>query len=133
MDMYCEWGQDIQVDQNGNIIPATGWDEARQHIQRILLTTCQETFLDGTSTAPENLFAPNFGLSFRAMVATEFDQQTLNTAKQKIAAAVAQEPSVNPSVPPVVTVTNPTQDEILVSVVVTLVNNQQAQFDVSLP
>lgn len=133
MDMYLEYGQDLLIDGNGDIATATGWDETRQRIQRLLLTTCQETFLDGTSTQPEYLWDVNYGLGFRALEAEEFNEQTLATMKQKIAESVLTTPGVNPNVPPIVTVTSPAWNEILATIVVTLADNTQVQFTVSLP
>ncbi len=103
VDFYCEYGTDFILDPSGGIQAATGWDEARQFIIRLLLTNPQETLQDGTVVPAEYLWHPDFGLGLRVFLGQLAQPGVIEAIRNKAFQALLSNPVIAKTPPPIVT------------------------------
>ena len=117
-DLYCEWGGDLVLTPNGSVRFATGWDQVREKIVRIIMTNAALTLPDGSTTAPDYFFDTSFGQGAGALVDQNPTQSYLAAVKQRIVAAILG--ARLSTITPTVSITQPTQGTFRVFVSVTL-------------
>lgn len=120
--LWLEFGEGFQLTAQGGLAMAQNWDETRQAIERIALTTALGVDATGNLIQPEYLEVPGFGLSARLKVGQNIASgQAAQDLANAFKSAVTVAPGVDPSNPAVVTVTELQDHEFLVSTLVYLV------------
>ncbi len=129
LDLYCEWGGDLIRTPNGSVQFATGWDQVREKIVRIVLTNSALLLPDGSTTAPDYVWDPLFGESGGALVDQNPTPQYIAGATQRITAAILA--SDLSATQPVVKITQPSASTFRVFVSV-LINGVSFQTSITM-
>lgn len=132
MDIFCEWNGDLIITPNGSIQSAVGWDNVRERIIRNMITNSAQTLPDGTTTPPDYVFDPSFGIGMGTMVDGNFTPQFIATLKQKTSQAVFSDADINPGVPPSIVIKQPDPSTLSVYISVQTITGQDGQIQVSL-
>lgn len=132
-DLFLEFGTDFLLTANGDLCMATGWDEIRQRIERRILTNPAFEQFNGAPVVAEYIFDSNYGLGARAAIGFVFNNATIQQFIQRIYEGVLVDQGVNTNVPPVITYSQPTPNEIIFNIAITLANGQQNTILLSLP
>ena len=101
--LSLEWGGDLQISQNGSLVMANGWDEARQLAERAILTNPQTVLPDGAVTAADYIFDTSYGAGLGLWVGQNPTPQALREETRLIRNAVLSQSAVDPAVTPSVT------------------------------
>lgn len=126
VDFFCEFGGDILTDQHGGIVAATGWDEARQFIERVLLNNPQETLPSGKFVPPDYIWHPEFGLGLKKFLGERMIPDILASMRIKCIQSVLTSVAVAQTPPPIVVIEpNPVQRSMLIYIDVFLKNQTQ--------
>jgi hypothetical protein len=123
-DFWLDWNSDLLLTPSGSIQVATGWDSTRQGIVRSLITNPAQTLPDGTTTTPDYIFEPDFGVGLGAMVDQNYDTASLQALEQKIQNAVLNDPGVNSSAPPSVQFNQPNNYTLDIIISVTQISGE---------
>lgn len=132
VDFYLEWNGDLVLTPTGSLQTAVGWDQVRERIIRNFLTNSAQTLPDGSTTPPDYVFAPSYGLGAGALVDQNPDAAFVADLTSRMRAAVMSDAAVDPGSVPKITITRPTGDTYEVFVDVTLSNGQQGQVAITL-
>ena len=132
-DLYCEFGDDFQLDAGGDLISSVGWDLTRQAVEYFILTNPQLTGQNNTPIAADDIFDPAYGLGARADIGQTYDAGTISDIEQKLYEGIMNSPNVDPEVPPVISYTQPTPFTLIFTAFITLLNGQQESIQLSLP
>ncbi len=101
--LYLEWDGDLQISQNGSLVMANGWDEARQLAERAILTNPLTTLPDGSTIPPDYIFDPAYGAGLGLWVGQNPTAHALREQTRIIRNAVLGLSSVDTNVAPSVT------------------------------
>jgi hypothetical protein len=132
MDIYCEWNSDFVLTPNGDIQAATGWDECRQRIVRSLITNSAQILPDGTTTAPDYVFHPSYGLGCGRLVGQNPTEQYRADLLARVNAAVLADVSVDKGAVPQVRFSQLQPGEWIIYVAVKLANGQPGRVAVKI-
>ncbi len=103
MDIYTEWNNDLILTPSGDIQTATGWDEVRQRIIRSLITSAAQTLPDGSTTPPDYIYHPSYGIGAGKLVGQNPTPAYQAALIGRITQACQQDVAVDPgSVPTVI-------------------------------
>lgn len=127
---YLEWNGDLIVTQNGSVLMAQGWDEVRERIIRRFLTNPALPLPDGTTTPPDYIFDPLYGLGAGALIDQNPNTAFLSAFTRRMRQAVVADAATDPGSLPSITVTTPTIGTLQVFVTVQLISGQQGSFSV---
>ena len=119
-DLFCEWGGDLIVTPNGGIQSAVGWDNVRQRIIRSLITNSAQRLPDGSTTAPDYIYHPSYGIGCGSLVGQNPTPQYISGLVGRINQAVLQDVAVDPGSVPSVLFQVPRPGTWLVFVTVSL-------------
>lgn len=132
--LYLEMGADFVLNSNGGLQWADGWDVIRQNFERFIFTNAAKILPDGTPTAADWIFNPDFGLSANAMLGQNFTPAFISQLQQIVYQGALQASTGNSSVPPVVTITQaPNPQQLNITVVITPNNGEQQTLQVLYP
>jgi phenylpyruvate tautomerase PptA (4-oxalocrotonate tautomerase family) len=106
-DIYCEWNNDLIVTPKGGIVTATGWDRVRQRIIRHLITNSAQKLPDGTTTAPDYIFHPTYGIGAGSLVGQNPTQSYKADLIARINQAALSDAAVDPGSAPIVVFREP--------------------------
>lgn len=126
VDAYCNYGEDIVVDQYGGIQSAEGWDETQQQISRDLYTCPVGVDIFGTYLQPDNEFEPLYGLGLPRITSKLGTSALITDLQTKCEQAVLQNANVDKNKPPIISF-NLVQHALNVLIQVFLTNNQEGQ------
>jgi hypothetical protein len=124
--LSLEYGTGFIGNANGGIAIATGWDETRQHLERIAFTVAKGVLPSGIQVPPEYIGNPTFGLSLRLMVGQLLAGQAAQQLAASIKSAASSAPGTNPNQPPDVVIAQ-TGNTFQVTVTVYLSGGQQGR------
>ena len=122
---YLDWGSDFVIAPNGGLLQANGWDEARQLTVRSLLTNAGRALPDGTLTAPDYIFVPDYGVGLGLYVGQDMTPAQKAALQSLISAAILAQTFVDPSVEPNVAFTSTPDYAMLIAISLSLISNQQ--------
>jgi hypothetical protein len=128
---YLEWNSDLILSPNGSVLMASGWDEVRERIIRRFLTNSSVPLPDGTSTAPDYVFDPLYGLGAGALIDQNPTAAWTADFKRRMREAVAADAATSPGALPSIRVTKPTIGVVQVFVAVQLVSGQTGSFSMT--
>lgn len=131
-DLFLEWGADLLLTSNGSVQFAVGWDHVRQRIVRNMITNPAQTLPDGSTTPPDYVFEPTFGIGMGSLVDQNPTKQFLRDLNRRITAAVLADVAVDPGLVPSVLIQQPTPSTYEVFVTATLLNGQLGKIQVGL-
>lgn len=129
-DMYCEWNNDFILTPSGDIQTAVGWDEVRQRIIRRLITNSAQVLPDGTTTAPDYVFHPLYGIGAGSLVGQNPTPAYIADLTGRINSAVMSDDAVDPGHVPTVVFSQPALNTWLVQIRVFLANGQVGRVSV---
>jgi hypothetical protein len=129
--IWLEWGTDFGVNPNGGLAMAQQWDETRQAFERGMLACPQLTAADGSQIDPDLLYAPNFGAGLGFRIGELPTGQWLAAVQQAANYAAANSPGVNPTIPPVVTLSSDEHTQTMTVVLATTSGPQTLTYAVS--
>jgi hypothetical protein len=111
--LFLEWNSDFQVTPSGSLQLAVGWDEVRQRIIRRVVTNPAQQLPDGTTTTPDYVFHPDYGIGLGAMVDQDVNDDFLRKVEGKITRGILQDASVTAtSTPPSIQFYRPSPDTL---------------------
>ncbi len=122
--LYLDWGGDLQINQNGGLVLATGWDQVRQRILRRLLTNQSFTLADGSPVPADYIYDPAYGIGCRRLVGEPGGEATQSRLRQMINAAVLVDEGVDINRLPQITITTFDSFTLYVEIVVYLLTGQ---------
>lgn len=131
-DLFLEWNSDLLLTPNGSVQFATGWDHIRQRIVRNMVTNPAQKLPDGSTTPPDYIWNPGFGIGMGALVDQNPTQQFLRDLTRRVNAAVLADVAVDPGAVPSVTIKQLTPQYYQVYVTVTLLNGTIGTIQVGL-
>jgi hypothetical protein len=132
-DLFLEDGADFVLNAAGDLVIATDWDEVRQRIERRIFTNPQTTQTGGEPIEPEYIFHTDYGLGAEAVIGDTWNQNAINSFRDKIIKGVIQDQGVNGAVMPSVQVNPISGHEVEFQIQVTLVNGLQNTITLSVP
>lgn len=109
---------------------ATGWDEVRERIIRRFLTNSALPLPDGTTTPPDYVFDPGYGLGAGALIDQNPDATFRANFTRRMREAVVADAATDPGALPSILVTTPTIGTIQVYVGIQLISGQQGSFSI---
>lgn len=125
---YLEWNGDLIITPSGSVLMAQGWDEVRERIIRRFLTNAALPLPDGTTTAPDYIFDPLYGLGAGALIDQNPDAAFITGFTRRMREAVVADAATDPGSLPSITVTTPYIGALQVFVTVQLISGQQGSF-----
>lgn len=125
---YLEWGGDLVLTPNGSVLMAQGWDEVRERIIRRFLTNSALPLPDGTTTPPDYIFDPLYGLGAGALIGQNPDAAFLTGFTRRMREAVVADAATDPGSLPSIKVTRPYIGALQVFVTIQLISGQQGSF-----
>jgi hypothetical protein len=131
-DFYLEYNQDLVLTPSGSVALAIGWDQVRERIIRNFLTNSAVQLPDGSTTPPDYVFSPFYGLSAGALIDQNPTQAYIADLTRRIRHACLSDAAVDPGSVPNVTVARPALDTIQVYVSVTLITGQQGSLSIAM-
>lgn len=124
-DFFLNWNSDLVITPSGSVQTATGWDRVRQRIIRRIITNPARPLPDGSFTAADNVFSPNYGIGLGALIdQTDADEATL---ERKIAQGVLEDADVDSTIPPSISFQRPSPAALWIIIGVTLKTGQSGQ------
>lgn len=130
--MYLEWNGDLVLTANGSILMASGWDEVRERIIRRFLTNSAIPLPDGTTTPPDYVFDPLYGLGAGTLIDQNPDANWRANFTRRMREAIVADAAVAPSAVPSINITMPMIGLTQVYVGIQLISGQQASFSMTL-
>lgn len=131
-DLYLEWNSDFVLTPGGSLQLASGWDVCRQRIVRNLITNSAQTLPDGTMTAPDYIWHPDYGLGLGTMVGQNISDQEQQDIVAKTTKAVQSDVSTLPGAAPKVTFSKGSSNTTVVGISVPLSNTQTGKIAVTM-
>lgn len=104
---YLEWNGDLVLTPNGSVLMADGWDEVRERIIRRFLTNSALPLPDGSTTPPDYVFSPKYGLGAGALIDQNPDDQFMAQLTRRIREAVVADAATDPGSLPSIKITRP--------------------------
>jgi hypothetical protein len=105
-DIQHLWGNDISIDDQGDIATVYGTAELAQRLVRRFCTNPVLLNNDGTvAIPPDYRFEPTYGEGVRRYVDSVVTNETLSTIQTRLMDGCQQEAEVSTTTPPVITVT----------------------------
>lgn len=129
---YLEWNGDFNLTAGGSIQMASGWDMVRERIIRRFLTNSALPLPDGTSTPPDYVFDPLYGLGAGALIDQNPDPNFVAEFTRRMREAVVADAASAPGSLPSITVSTPMIGVIEVFVAVQLISGQQGSFTITM-
>ncbi len=111
---------------------ASGWDEVRERIIRRFLTNSALPLPDGTTTPPDYVFDPLYGLGAGALIDQNPDATWRANFSRRMREAVVADSAVAPSSVPSINITTPLIGVTEVYVGIQLISGQQGSFSLTL-
>ena len=111
---------------------AAGWDEVRERIIRRFLTNSALPLPDGTTTPPDYIFDPSYGLGAGALIDQNPDANWIANFTRRMREAVVADSAVAPNSIPSVNITTPMIGVVEVYVAIQLISGQQGSFSLTL-
>ena len=130
-DLALEWGQDLTLNASGSLATVTGWDQVRERIIRRILTNPAQTLPDGSTTPPDYVFDPGYGIGGGALVSQNPTQRWLDALRQRVRQGVLSDAAVNPGYDPQIVISQPTPETFVIAVGVQLQNGQAGAFSIA--
>ena len=127
MDIYLEWNEDLIITPNGSIQFATGWDQVRERIIRNLITNAAQALANGSTTPPDYVFHPSFGIGLGAKVDAVMTPDQIQDLVRMINNAVLADANIDPGTAPQITVTGANTSTFQILIQVQLINGQSGQ------
>lgn len=131
-DLFLEWNQDLILTPGGSLQTAINWDQVRQRIIRNMITNSAQKLPDGSQTAPDYIFEPQYGIGMGAMVDQNPDASFLGNLKRRINQAVFADVNINPGVVPSIKIRQPTPEIFQIFIAVQLINGQPGEVQINL-
>lgn len=131
-DLFVEWNSDLIVTPNGGVQTASGWDRVRQRIVRSLITNSAQVLPDGSTTAPDYIWHPSYGIGAGSMVGQNPTSAYQANLTSRINQAVLQDVNVDPGAIPAVVFRSLQPGEWDVFISVKLRNGTTGRVSVSL-
>lgn len=131
IDLLAEWNGDLLITANGSVSIAQGWDEVRERIIRNFLTNSAVPLPDGSTTPPDYVFDPLYGLSAGALIDENPTRAWIADFTRRMRQACLSDAAVDPGSVPSIQVTKPAIGTLQVFVSVSLVTGQQNGFSIS--
>lgn len=128
---YLEWNGDLVLTPGGSIQMASGWDLVRERIIRRFLTNGAVPLPDGTTTPPDYVFSPTYGLGAGALIDQNPDANWRVNFVRRLREAVAADSATDPGSIPSIQVTTPAIGVVQVFVSVKLISGQQGSFSLT--
>ena len=122
--LYLDWGGDFQLTQNGSLLMASGWDEARQLTVRAILTNPATTLPSGRKTPPDYIFDGSYGGGLGLYVGQDMTNKQLNQLERVISQQVLSQTFVDPAYAPQVDFQTYGVHGMLITINMNLVSNQ---------
>jgi hypothetical protein len=123
MALFLEYGDDFQLNQHGGIQFSCGWTSVRQTITRAFLTNPATDNVGQGPLPPDYIFHPDYGTGAQRDIGENVTSAQLATVVAKLQQAAAQNPSVNPSLPATVSVSQNGFQEVAITATVYLINS----------
>lgn len=130
-DLYIDWNGDLVLTAQGSLLLAQGWDLVRQRITRNLITNSAQLLPDGSTTVPDYVYHPSYGIGLGALVGQNPDAQYQQTIVGKITAAVQSDIDAMPGSAPVVKFAKPQPGTFVTNVSVQLSNGATGKISVA--
>jgi hypothetical protein len=127
---FLEWNGDLILTSNGSVLMAQGWDEVRERIIRRFLTNSALPLPDGTTTPPDYVFSPLYGLGAGALIDQNPDAQFLTGFTRRMREAVVADAATAPGSLPSISITTPMIGLVQVYVAIQLISGQQGSFSI---
>lgn len=128
---YLEWNGDLVLLPNGSVLMASGWDEVRERIIRRFLTNSAVPLPDGTTTPPDYIFSPLYGLGAGALIDQNPDANWTASFTSRMRQAVVADAATDPGSLPSILVTKPLIGAVQVFVSVQLISGAQGNFSMT--
>lgn len=128
---YLEWNSDLALTANGSILMAAGWDEVRERIIRRFLTNSALPLPDGSTTPPDYVFSPSYGLGAGALIDQNPDAQFRSEFRRRMREAVVADAATDPGSLPSIKVTVPQIGQIHVFVGIQLAGGGQGSLSLT--
>jgi hypothetical protein len=122
---YLEWNGDLVLTPGGSVLMCTGWDEVRERIIRRFLTNCAIRLPDGSTTPPDYVFSPLYGLGAGALIDQNPDAQWRDNFSRRIREAVAADSATDPGSSCSIKITTPQIGIVQVYVGIQLISGQR--------
>lgn len=129
--LYLEWNGDIVLTPNGSFLMAKGWDEVRERIIRRFLTNAALPLPDGSTTPPDYVFSPSYGLGAGALIDQNPDAQFMAELTRRMREAVAADAATDPGALPSIKVTKPMIGVIQIFVGIKLAGGDQGSLSLT--
>ena len=97
--LWMEFGNDFNLNSQGGLLMANGFDETRQYLERVAFTTSLTTLPDGSLAPAEYYLDQSFGESLRLKVGTLATPQAAAELQRGLRVAAASAPGVDQSQP----------------------------------
>ena len=110
----------------------SGWDEVRERIIRRFLTNCAIRLPDGSTTPPDYVFSPLYGLGAGALIDQNPDAQWRANFTRRMKDAVAADSATDPGSVPSIKITYPFPGLTQVFVGITLTSGQQGTLSLTI-
>lgn len=131
-DLFLDWNGDLILTPSGSVLMANGWDQVRERIIRRFLTNSAVPLPDGSTTPPDYVFSPLYGLSAGALIDQNPDDNFLAEFTRRMRAAVLSDAAVDPGAVPSVSITRPAIGMLQIFVGIKLISGQQGSLSISL-
>lgn len=105
MDIFCEVDGDIRLTETGDIETADGFDEVRQCLIRLLVTSPQRRGKDGRYELADYIFAPDFGLGLGREVDEVMTDERFSNLSALIRQAIIENTSFSDEIEPSIVIT----------------------------
>lgn len=110
---------------------ADGWDEVRERIIRRFLTNSALPLPDGTTTPPDYVFSPSYGLGAGALIDQNPDANFIANFTRRMREAVVSDSATDPGTIPSIGISRPMIGMIQVFVEIQLISGQQGRFSMT--
>lgn len=130
-DLFLEWGQDLVLNASGTLATVSGWPQVRERIIRRILTNPAQTLPDGSTTPPDYVFDPSYGIGGGALVSQNPTPQWLDRLRQRVRQGVLSDAAVNPGYDPQIVISQPTPNTFVIAVGCQLQSGQAGAFSIS--
>lgn len=128
---YLEWNGDLILTPNGSVQMASGWDKVRERIIRRFLTNSALPLPDGTTTPPDYVFSPSYGLGAGALVDQNPDANFRVNFERRMREAVVADAATAPGALPSINISTPMIGVIQIYVGIQLISGQLGNFSIS--
>jgi len=128
---YLEWNGDLVLLPNGSVQMASGWDKVRERIIRRFLTNSALPLPDGTTTPPDYIFSPLYGLGAAALIDQNPNANFIANFTRRMRQAVAADAATSPSAVPSIGISTPMIGLIQVYVGIQLISGQLGAFSMT--